>query len=463
MDENTATGSPIALLDRLKSVAELSDPKEIRAELGSERSEDLADALVELDPESAATVLQALDVFQAAEVMVDMPTETAKQIVQLLPDDVLAAYLDVLPMDDAIDLREELGDERFEALLQIIPAEDAREIHRLLAYPDGSVGRLMTEKFFWVRPQMRMTEILEDLRQASEDKYETVNDLYVLDEAGKLVGVTSLRRVLRVPAGTLVADIMRGDVVSTVATEDEEAAARRMARYGFYALPVVDETGRMVGIFTGDDAQSILREAETEDVLAVGAVSGSAEPYMSLNPWQLYKRRMPWLAALFVAEFFTGSVLRHYGRQASGIQIGDIMMFVPLLIGAGGNSGAQVTTTITRALALDEVKPKHVMAVIGKEFIVALMLGATLGTLGFIRAKMPRPIGWETDWLLSTVVGLALPSIVVWAALVGSVLPLGAKRLKIDPAVMSAPFITTFVDATGLIIYFEIARAMMRK
>lgn len=454
---------PVALIERLLAVAESDDPKAIRAELGSERSEDLADALVELEPEHAANVLQALDVFQAGEVMVDMPTETARQIIQILPDDVVAAYLDVLPMDDAIDLREELGEERFEALLQIIPAEDAREIHRLLAYPEGTVGRLMTEKFFWVRPDMKMTEILDDLRQASEDKYETVNDLYVLDEGKQLVGVTSLRRVLRVPAGTLVADIMRDDVVSALATEDEEAAARRMARYGFYALPVVDQSGCMVGIFTGDDAQTILREAETEDVLAVGAVSGSAEPYMSLNPFNLYKRRIPWLAALFVAEFFTGSVLRHYGRATGQIDIGDIMLFVPLLIGAGGNSGSQVTTTITRALALDEVRPRHALEVLAKEFIVALMIGGTLGFVGSLRAKLPPPIGWDTGWQLSTVVGLALPSIVVWAALIGSLLPITAKRLKVDPAVMSAPFITTFVDATGLIIYFEIAKAIMPK
>ncbi|MDI9641723.1 magnesium transporter [Kamptonema cortianum] len=454
----------LGLRDRLRDtvaavrrLAATRDRRSARAELGNERTEDLAIALSRVEPEEAAAVLQDLDIFQAAELMVEMPTETVRQIAQELPDDVIAAYLDILPMDDAIDLQEELGDERFEALLEVIPQEDAKEIRRLLAYPEETVGRLMTEHYFWVQPDQTASEILEDLRRASEDKYESVNDLYVVDDNHRLIGVTSLRRILRVPPGTKVADIMQGDPISVEATEDEEMAARLMVKYGFYALPVVDETGRLLGIFTGDDAQDILQEAETEDVLAVGGVSGDAEPYMSLSPWQLYRRRIPWLMALFVAETLTGAVMRHYGESDPGLGVGQLMFFVPLILGAGGNSGAQVTTTITRALALDEVESRDWMPVLFRELAVAAMIGASLGLLGFLRARF----GWQSDLSLSLVVALALPTVVLWAATVGSVLPLAAKRLGIDPAVMSAPFITTFVDATGLIIYFEFARRLL--
>lgn len=449
------------LVSRIRGLARLGDKKDVKSALQDVRVEDLAEAIARVEPEEAAAVLQAMDPLQAGEVMIEVPTATARQIVDLLPDEVLAAYLDVLPMDDALDLREELGEERFEALLEVIPDEDAKEIRRLLAYPEDSVGRLVTEKFFHIESHQTMAEVLTDIRLAPDEKYETLNNLYV-EEDGVLVGVLSLRKVIRVDPSTNAREIMTTDVISSPVYESAETAARKMARYGFYALPVVDHEGRMVGVLTGDDAQDILRAADTEDVLAVGAVSGNAEPYMSLNVWQLYRRRVPWLLALFVAETFTGAVMRHYGQTVENLSIAPITFFIPLLIGAGGNSGSQVTTTITRALALDEVKFGDTFAVMGKELLTALMVGGTLGSLGYLRAAMAPPFGWLSGPDLSLVVGMALPAIVIWAALVGSVLPIGAKRLGLDPAVMSAPFITTFVDATGLIIYFEIAMRLIR-
>lgn len=449
------------LIGVVQRLATVRDQRKVRKELEDVRSEDLADAITRVDPEEAASVLQNMDPLQAGEVMVEMPTETARQIVEHLPDETLAAYLDVLPMDDALDLREELGEERFEALLHVIPDEDAKEIRRLLAYPEGSVGRLLTEKFFEISPNQTMAEILSDLRQASDDKYETINNLFVLDDNRLLLGVVSLKRVLRVDPATRANEIMKIDIISSPVYESAETSARKMSRYGLYALPVVDADNRMVGVFTGDDAQAILREADTEDVLKVGAVSGDAEPYMSLNVFQLYKRRIPWLLALFIAETFTGAVMRHYGQNDPSLQLASITFFIPLLIGAGGNSGSQVTTTITRALALDEVKSSDTFVVLGKEILTALMVGTTLGVLGYLRASLGSPLGWSSGPQLSLVVGMALPAIVVWAATVASVLPISAKKLGIDPAVMSAPFITTFVDATGLIIYFEIARRII--
>lgn len=433
-----------------------------QVELSKLRPEDLADAMQRLSPEEGAALLREMEPEMAGQVMVELPTETARRLVSLLPDETLIVYLDTLPMDDAIDLQEELEPERFEALLERIPSQDAQEIRRLQAYPRGTVGRLMTEAFFEVGPDRTMSEVLADLRSASEDKYETVNDVYVLDDNRHLLGVFSLRKALRASPWDRARSIMRDDVVVCNALDEDEDAARKMARYGFYALPVLDERGRMLGLFTGDDAQQILRETETEQVLALGAVSGSAESYLSLNVIQLYMRRIPWLTALFFAEMLTGAVLRHYGQSESGLSIAPLMFFVPLLIGAGGNTGSQVTTTITRALALGEVRPSDWLTVICREFLTAILIGATLGLFGFLRAYLPGPFGWSSGYSLSLIVGMALPAIVIWAAAVGSLLPIAAKRIGLDPAVMSAPFITTFVDATGLIIYFEIAKAVLR-
>ena len=443
-----------ALLKRLRDMIGSDDPSTVG--LKGVRSEDVADALERLTPEEGAAVLTVLDDELASEALIDAPTETTRALVDELPDSRLARFLDVLPMDDALDLRVEIGEQRYETLLAMIPLEDAREIQRLLAYPEDSVARVMTEHFFRVAPQTTMREVLEDLRRAPDEKYETVNDLFVLDEDAELLGVFSLRKGLRADQDMVVSELMSKDVIAASVLESDEEAARRMSRYGFYALPILDEAGRMVGLFTGDDAQEILEEADTEDVLKLAAVGGAPEPYLSLSVWQLAKRRLPWLGALFVAETLTGAVMRYYGMNEASLGITELMFFVPLIIGAGGNCGSQVTTTLTRALALGDVEVRDWWLVLRREFATALLVGAALGTLGFFRAW----IGWRTDLSLSIAVAVSLPIVVLWATSVGSLLPLGAKRFGVDPAVMSAPFITTFVDATGLIIYFEIAVLM---
>lgn len=446
-----------SLVERMRSLWKVKNAAVVKQELANEYPEDIAAAMSRLPLEEGIEILNKLEQLQAANVMVELPTETARQYIKILPDEVVAAYLDILPMDDAIDLQEELEPERFDALLEVIPDEDAREIRRLMQYPRGSVGRIMTERFFEVGPETTMEGLLSDLRTSSQEKYESVNDIYVLDGAGFLQGVFSLRKALRAEQFTRAKEIMKSDVVHATVDEPDEDAARRMAKYGLYALPVLDERGRMMGLFTGDDAQTILREADTKDVLALGGVTGTAESYLSLNVWKLYRRRIPWLAALFVAETLTGGVLRHYGQVEGGLKINPLMFFVPLIIGAGGNAGSQVTTTITRALALKEVDHGDWFLVFSREVVVALLVGTTLSLMGFLRAYF----GWNSGLNLSLIVAFALPSVVLWAAMVGSLLPIAAKRLKIDPAVMSAPFITTFVDATGLIIYFEIALKLL--
>jgi len=445
------------LVQRLRVLLRRRRLSEVQEELEHTRPEDIAEALQRLSPEEGLELLRSLKDEAAAEALILTPTETARPILRELSDDTLAHYLDILPMDDAIELREVLGEERFESLLNVIPPEDAREIERLLQFPADSAGRYMTEDFVAVSPDETMGEIIERIRNAEPGEFETVNDLYVLDEDRHLKGVFSLRQAIQAPPEAKARDVMVHDVVTASAEDRAEDVARQIARYGFYAMPILDSRGRMLGIFTVDDAQYVLSQADTEDVLKLGGVSGDAEAYLSLSVWQLARRRLPWLFALFVAETFTGSVLRYYGQSSEGLlQLSPITYFLPLLIGAGGNSGSQVTTTITRALAVGEVTTADVWTVLRREFGTAWLVGGVMGIAGYIRA-----VTWGTSPELCLVVGLTLPAIVLWATAIGSLLPLGAKRAGLDPAVMSAPFITTFVDATGLIIYFEIARRIL--
>lgn len=451
-----------SLLDRLRALATLEDI-DLRSELEAVRTEDLAEAFVRLEADEQLSLLRRLDADVAGDLLVELPTETTRRLADELPDEVLAHYLDVLPMDDALDLSEEIEPERFDALLNVIPEEDAQEIRRLLAFPEGTVGRLLTEDFVSIAPETRMGDVLSMLRDASAEEFETINYLYVLSDDRHLLGLLTLRRVLRADPMAPARDVMNPDPITVEGSMDEEEAARLLARYGFSVLPVLDARGRMLGIFTADDAQEVLSDADTEDVLKLGAVSGDAEAYLSLSVGQLVRRRLPWLFMLFFAETFTGFVLRHYiPTEAQGSAAGQLAiiasltLFIPLLIGAGGNSGSQVTTTITRALAVGDVRPTDAMRVLRREFGVAVVIGLVLGTGGFLRA-----LSWRSGFEVSAVVGIALPIIVLWAATIGSLLPLMAKRFGVDPAVMSAPFIATFVDATGLIIYFEVARQVL--
>ncbi len=453
-----------AFVDSLRSLALADDSQTVRDALEGIRAEDIAEAFQRMEWPEGLSLLRQLDSDTAAYVLIELPREMARAFIDELSDATVAQYLDILPMDDAVDVRDWLDPDRFEALLRRIPKEDAQEIRRLLSYPAGSAGQLMTEDFLAVRPDDTMADVLQRIRDTDEEAYEMVNYIYVVDEERHLLGVMSLRRVLRSAPHLLSRDVMLREVLTVNVSLSEEEVAREVARYGVSAMPVLDHRGRMVGIVTADDAQEILEEAETEDVLKMGAVGGDAEPYLSLSVFQLVKRRVPWLLGLFIAESLTGNVLRAYG-QGSGVNevhLNPLAFFIPLLIGAGGNSGSQVTTTITRALALGEVRPGDWWKVMQREILTACISGAILGTIGFLRAWLPIPIiGWGSQLDMSLVVGLTLPAIIMWSTTVGSLLPIGAKRFGIDPAVMSAPFISTFVDATGLVIYFEIAKRLL--
>jgi magnesium transporter len=441
------------LVIQLKSLAKVQNVDVVREELSHLRAEDIAEAFHRLKVEEGLKIIEMLDGSSASTILVELPTEIAKQYFQKINDVVLAEYIEALPISHALEMQEELGDEKFNQILEMIPRETSLEIQRLLHYPKQSVGRHLNDQYLEASPDATMIDILNDIREHPKDDYKTVDVLYVVTEDGHLVGVMSLREVLKAMPTDIARNVMSPDVIAVHPGDSAEEAARTLIKYNFDAVPIVDSMGKLLGTLMADDAHSILDEAHTEDVLKLGAVTGEVEAYVSLNIFQIMKRRVPWLLVLFLAETATGSVLRYYGKSGDDSpKLNPAMFFVPLLIGAGGNSGSQTTTTITRALALGEIAPSDALWVLARELGAALLSGSLLACVGFFHAKFI----WGSHIANSLCVALALPSIIIWAAFIGSLLPLTAKRIGIDPAVLCAPFITTFVDSTGLIIYFEI-------
>lgn len=425
---------------------------------------DIAEAINQMPRAEALVVFNWLDNDVAAEVLDQLDDEMTSYLVEQAPQGRIAQLLDIMPMDDAAEIVGDASPERAEALMSDLAAlspEDAAEVRELLSYEEGTAGRLMTDKFIAIEAGMTVRQVFRAVRRANKD-VETLSDLYVVSSLDKtsseyerLIGVLSLRDLLRSKLKQNISEIMTTELITVTVDTDQEEVARMIQKYDFLAIPVLDRNDRLAGIVTVDDVVDVLIEEQTEDIYKLGAVGTPDKPYMAVGVLNTVKRRLGWLMLLFVAETFTGSVLRHFEQELGSMVA--LSFFIPLLIGTGGNAGSQTVMTITRALALGEIRFREWLRVCWRETRAGLLLGLALGAIGFFRALM-----WKTGWQLALVVGLAMVAVVVWANMVGSLLPIGAKRLGLDPAVMSAPFITTLVDATGLFLYFSIAHVLLK-
>jgi magnesium transporter len=335
--------------------------------------------------------------------------------------------------------------------------EDAAEVMELLAYAPDTAGRLMTDGFVRLTPSLTVDEAFARVRQA-DPEVDTLSNLYVTDDtdATRLVGVVSLRELVRAQPLQRLDEIMTREPITVSVDTDQEEVARLIAKYSFQAMPVLDRSGALAGIVTVDDVLDVLVEESTEDQLRFSGVESEvgSRPYFSTSIWRVVRSRVGWLVLLFVAETSTGTVLRHFEDDLA--KVVALSFFIPLLIGTGGNTGAQTVSTIIRGLALGEIKTHDTGRVVLRELLSGLLLGALLGMIGFARAML-----WHSGVELSAVVGLTILVIVTWANSVGAIIPLVAQRFKIDPALVSAPLITTLVDATGLAIYLMIAKVLL--
>jgi magnesium transporter len=364
-----------------------------------------------------------------------------------------ADVLEEMAPDDAADVVEEMPEEQAEAILVEMQAEDAEEVRALLAYPPESAAGIMTREVVTVSPDLTADETLAAIRRVAREA-ETIYYVYVTDPNEHLLGVLSLRDLVLAPAHTPIGEITIRDPLTVPANADQEVAARLLTEHSLLAIPVVDSERRLLGIVTADDAGDVLEEEATEDVEKLGGSVPLDKPYLHTSPIELVWKRARWLLILFVAEAYTGNVLRAFEDEIQAVVA--LSLFIPLLIGTGGNTGTQITTTITRALATGDIRFSDAFRVFRKELIASLLLGIVMAVAAFGRA-----------WLLDVgvgvgvVVALTAGLMVVWSAAIASMLPLLLRRLRLDPAVVSGPFITTLVDGTGLLIYFTLAAKLL--
>ena len=436
------------------------DPQSLREGLAILHPADLAELLSEIDREDRVTVMQHLGPEQLGEALSYGSAETVKLALTRLPVKSLAAALDVLEPDDAASLLSFLPEEKRGPLLQTMSSGQAVAARNLLLYEKGTAGRLMTGKFVRLRADWTVAQTFQHLRHADPD-VATVADLYVVRENDRLSGVVSLRKLLPREGDARVSTLMTTDVVSVAPETEQAEVARIFSKYGFSALPVVDAQERILGVITADDVIDLLVSRETAAALRMGGVSAE-EPwsrgvldYFGTSIFRVVRTRIGWLLLLFLAETFTGSVLRHFESELA--KVVALSFFIPLIIGTGGNAGSQTVSTIIRALALEQVRVRDVMRVMLRETASGFLLGSLLCVIAGARSLL-----WGTGPQMALVVGLTILAVCAWANIVGAVVPLAAERLKIDPTVVSAPFITTVVDGTGLAIYMLIARAVLK-
>lgn len=440
----------LARVRRALQAGQIEEAIRIISEL---RPADQADIFAELPDEAQVELLPRLETEDSADILEELDEQDAAELASELPDTVLARIIDEMEPDEAADLLGDLEPARSRSILARL--EDPEEIHPLLLHPDDTAGGRMTSDFLVLRRRMKVADALEAVRtSAPTPSAETLYYLYVVDGANHLVGVTCLYGLLRANPSSLVMDVMDPDVIAIGAEEDQEKAARLMARYDLLSLPVVDHEGRLLGIITHDDLVDVIEEEATEDIQRLGGSLPLGRSYLETPVSTVSRKRIGWLLLLFVTETLTGSVLRLYERELAAVV--SLTFFVPLLIGTGGNAGSQTTSTIIRSLALGEIDLSDGLKVLWHELRVGLLLGLAMAVVGFGRALL-----WGTPYSVAQAVALALLSVVVWANVVGSLLPLLASKLRIDPAIVSGPFMSTLVDATGLLIYLQIAKLIL--
>jgi magnesium transporter len=437
----------------LRSLLASGDQAELRLRLASTHPADIADFMDQLPPSEAIQVFGLLDDATAGEVLDELSDEMTQAIVEQVAGGRMADLLEELPMDDAAEILAELPADTAESLIELMQPQEAAEVRQLLSYPEDTAGRIMTSDVARARREWTVADTLQYLSGLGPDT-ETLYYLYVVEDGERLVGVLPLRALVTASPGQTVEELMTTDVVSVSVDADQERLAEVVAKYDFFAIPVVDQQSRFLGIVTVDDALDILKEEATEDIQRLGGSEPLDMPYFATSIGTVVRKRVGWLLLLFVAETFTGSVLRLFQGQIE--QVVALSFFIPLLIGTGGNAGSQTVSTIIRALALREIRTRDLFRVVLRELATGVGIGLLLGVVVYFRA-----LTWGTGSDIAVVVALSLPLIAIWANFIGALIPLVAQRLRIDPTVISAPFITTLVDATGLAFYFLIAKAVL--
>ena len=423
---------------------------------------DIAAMLSGLRENKISVIFRLLPKELAAETFVEMDPEDQELLIQGFSDNELKEVLDELYVDDAADLVEEMPANVVRRILRQADPEMRRSINQILQYPENSAGSLMTTEYVSLRPDMTVEESILRIRRQGVDK-ETIYTCYVTKDRTLLGIVTVKDLLLAEDDDILIKDIMLTNLISVTTHTDQEQVAHMFGKYDFLALPVVDKENRMVGIVTFDDAMDVIEEEATEDMELMGGMLPSEKTYLKSSIWELFKNRIPWLMLLMLSATFTGLIITSF-EDALAAQVA-LTAFIPMLMGTGGNSGSQSSVTIIRALSLDELKFADLPKVLWKEIRTSVLCGIALSIACFAKIWLVDRLmmgNEEITLLVDAVVCLALLVTVVAAKIVGAVLPMVAKVVKLDPAVMASPFITTIVDALSLLVYFVFAKMLLK-
>ncbi|MBQ7384022.1 MAG: magnesium transporter, partial [Clostridia bacterium] len=411
---------------------------------------DAAEYLNYVDISVLPKVFRLLKKDKAAEIFPELEPELQEAIITSITDTEISKLVEELFIDDTVDMLEELPASVVSRILRVAKPDTRAEINKFLNYPPDSAGSVMTSEFLAVYSDMTVSEAIERIRRHGSDK-ETIYVIYVTDKSRTLVGYIELRDLIFSQQTELVGNIMDTAVISAQTIDNRETAALMISKYDLLALPITDTEGRLVGIVTVDDAMDVIEEAATEDIEIMAAISPTDKPYLKTGVFSTWKTRIPWLLLLLLSATFTGSIITHYENALGSMVI--LTAFIPMLMGTGGNAGGQASATIIRGLSLGEIRMGNILRIIWKEFRVSLLCGATLAVVIFGKALLID----RATVPVALVVAISLLLTVIIAKFVGCTLPILAKRLGFDPAVMASPFITTIVDAVSLLIYFQIA------
>lgn len=441
----------------LKNIENLIEEKkyaEIKQILNEMNDYDIAEIFEDLPTTEQLKIFRLLQKDIAADVFSYMETDTQSKLITLLSEKEAVDIINDMASDDAADLMDEIPANVVSRLLNKVDPEARRDINGLLNYPDDSAGSIMTTEYMDLKEENTIEDAIKKIKREYDDK-ETIDICFVTDKSRKLIGTVKLKDLVLNDEDKLIKDIMNDDIMSVNTLMDQEEVAQIIQDYDLTSIPVVDSENKLVGIITIDDVIDIIEEEATEDIEKMAAITPTEKPYLKLNVFDLYKSRIPWLLLLMISATFTGKIIQHYEAALASYVV--LTSFIPMLMDTGGNAGGQSSVTIIRGLSLNDIEYKDTLKVIWKEIRVAVLAGLTLAIANFAKLLLIDKVTTS----VALVVCLTLVVTVIIAKIIGCSLPILAKKIGFDPAVMASPFITTIVDAISLIVYFQIATHLL--
>ncbi|MBO5556091.1 MAG: magnesium transporter [Oscillospiraceae bacterium] len=447
--------------DELAALLDSRDMKQLQRRMEEMNEFDVAEFLTEIEDNRMPMVFRLLSKETAADVFANLDAPEQERIINSMTDSELAGIIEELFVDDAVDMMEELPANVVKRVMRTATPETRNLINQYLHYPENSAGTIMTSEFVDLKKYMSVKESFARIRRIGEDK-ETIYVCFVISADRRLEGIVTVKDLLLADPDTVIEELMDRNVIFATTTEDQESVSEKFSDYDLMAMPVVDKEGRLVGIVTVDDVIDVMEQEATEDIQLMAGMTPSDKPYSRTGPLEMWKNRIPWLMFLMLSATFTSMILTSFEDRLS--VVAGLIPFIPMLMGTGGNSGAQAATAVIRSLSLGDTEPGDALRVLWKEWRTAILCGASLAVVNFFKMLLVDGMLLQNPNITVSVaatVSLSIVFIVMFAKLVGSLLPIGAEKIGLDPAVMANPLISTLTDAVSLLIYIYIAKLIL--